>query len=361
MIVNWSVCKSLRMAGSYLALVLMFSAAHASLCQQTDSDVMKVDLSQKLAAGQSTAFRHAMPMRSGGTKAKSIPDVRLSGHPGSNPHIGGGGPNQNTISFPGDVTYQGGPTVYSAVSHPVYLMPTTSACTIASCWGAPETFLADYTKSQFQTVMNQYVGATGTGRYSLGKRTKLSYTPPTVPLTDLDMQYIVHAVASSTGNTGYGHIYHLFLPPGQDECFDNTYTQCYSPDNSASFVFCAYHGSVDFTDIGHVLYTVEPFQNIGGCAVEPGTPNGQLVDSTNDVLSHELSETISDPDGTAWWNTQNGALNGSEVGDECFFLTFNFPPSVFSVPFVYTMSDALFATQPEYSNQVHGCAVRSFP
>jgi len=29
--------------------------------------------------------------------------------------------------------------------------------------------------------------------------------------------------------------------------------------------FCGYHSSADFKDIGHVLYTVEPYQNVSGC------------------------------------------------------------------------------------------------
>jgi hypothetical protein len=71
-------------------------------------------------------------------------------------------------------------------------------------------------------------------------------------------------------------------------------------NSQQTFAFCAYHSSVQFKDIGHVLYGVEPFQDVPGCSVRPGTPNGQLVDSTNNSLSHELFETISDPDGTAW-------------------------------------------------------------
>lgn len=109
----------------------------------------------------------------------------------------------------------------------------------------------------------------------------------------------MHAVASKEGS-GYGHIYHVFLPPGQDECFSHPSKVCYSPDDPKTFVFCAYHSSVQFKDIGHVLYSVEPFQDVPGCSVRPGTPNGQLADSTNNSLSHELFETISDPDGNTW-------------------------------------------------------------
>ena len=43
---------------------------------------------------------------------------------------------------------------------------------------------------------------------------------------------------------------------------------------------------MDFTDIGHVLYSVEAYQNVPGSNVRAGTPNGELVDSTNNDLSH---------------------------------------------------------------------------
>jgi hypothetical protein len=41
-----------------------------------------------------------------------------------------------------------------------------------------------------------------------------------------------------------------------------------------SDVFCAYHASVAFFDLGHVLCTVEPSQALAtGCQVAPGSVN----------------------------------------------------------------------------------------
>jgi hypothetical protein len=76
----------------------------------------------------------------------------------------------------------------------------------------------------------------------------ISY-PILTTLSDNDILQIVHTAASTLG-AGYHHIYHVFLPKGVDECFVGT-TQCYSPDNPSTFVFCAYHGSVTYSDIGH--------------------------------------------------------------------------------------------------------------
>jgi len=257
--------------------------------------------------------------------------------------------------YEGDLGFEGGPVVESAKSHPIYLLPGGN-CPVSVCWGNPPEFLKNLSTSQFIHLADQYIGLTGDDRYQLGASFKYSYTPPTTPLTDANMQTVVHAAALAGGINGYHHIFHVFLPPGQDECFDSTFTTCYSPDNSSTFFFCAYHGSVTFSDVGHVLYTVEPYQNVQGCQVGTDTPNGQLVDSTNDVLAHETFETITDPDIDAWRNLTSNALFLSEIGDECQFIIF-VGNNVYFDPDVFQMNGKLFATQPMYSNEAHGCAV----
>jgi hypothetical protein len=263
--------------------------------------------------------------------------------------------------YPADLTYQGGETVGQARYHAIYLLNSftgTTGCTestIATCWGNPEGFLKDLGKSDFIHVTDQYVGVHDSNRYTNGPDAYATFTPLPPKLTDADVLALVHAVAAGLGYpTGYGNIFHVFLPPGTDECFDATYSVCYSPDSPSTFDFCAYHSSATFTDVGHVLYSVEPYQNVPGCAVPPGSPNGQLTDSTNNVLSHETFETITDPDGTAWWNGASNALYGSEIGDECEFILFT-PTAVYFNPSLWHVGNQEYATQPEYSNEGHAC------
>jgi hypothetical protein len=90
-------------------------------------------------------------------------------------------------------------------------------------------------------ITDQYTGNNNNNRYTVGARATIMLPLPPQPLTDLDMLEVVHAVASLTGQTGYNHVYHVFLPPGTDECFDSTFTTCYSPDNLNTFFLCAYH------------------------------------------------------------------------------------------------------------------------
>jgi hypothetical protein len=273
-------------------------------------------------------------------------------------------PDSGGPRYPADLNNNGGAVVVSMENHAIYLHPN-GGCTIAGCWGNPERFLRDLGKSEMIHIVDQYTGSTANNRYTVAEEaTNVNYTPPPNPFTDNDMLALVHAVvvSGSKGHhyeSGYGNEYHVFLPPGQDECIDSAFTICYSPDNPASFVFCAYHGSADFSDIGHVLYSVEPSQNVRGCQVEPGTPNGQLVDSTNDVLSHETFETITDPDGTAWFIDFNQSLFQEEIGDECSFLAFN-ASGMFTGfdPSNVTLNGNMYAIQPEYNNFDHACTIR---
>ncbi len=336
-------------------VLLTFAPIRKAQAQNTNEVSVSINAADKAAAEQAAnVFRQAQPtntLRGKATRGEGLLTQRSSSNAAPSPASSG----NNSVRYPGDLSYQGGPVVDSAQSHAIYMLPN-GRCPIPQCWGNPEGFLKDLSNSQFMHLADQYIGLGASERYTLGKSAKVNYRPPSTPFTDADMLAVVHAVASASGQNGYGHIFHVFLAPGQDECFDSTFTVCYSPDNPNSFAFCAYHGSVDFLDIGHILYSVEPYQNVPGCQLAPGTPNGQLVDSTNSVLSHELFETITDPDGTAWWNSTLNALFGAEIGDECSFLIFT-PQNVYFDPFVFEMNDKLYATQPEYTNSLHGCAV----
>jgi hypothetical protein len=327
---------------SVFAVLLTFFLLPAAAQQQEPIVVKPTDLDNQAAQQARVVFRRAWS----GTKPKEVAEskLRFSTAEAAQFNSSSHSAQDNPPRYPGDLNYQGGAVVEFAESHAIYLLPN-GKCPIASCWGNPEGFLRDLGKSEFIHVTDQYIGLQSSDRYTVGQRALVPYTPPPVPFTDNDMLAVIHAVASVTRQTGYGHIYHVFLPQGQDECFDSTFTIC------ASNVFCAYHSSADFSDIGHILYSVEPYENVIGCQVRPGTPNGTLVDSTNDSLSHELIETITDPDGNAWWNSTGLGMRGQEIGDECVFLV----PPFYSDPAIISVHGNLYALQPEYNNRQHAC------
>jgi hypothetical protein len=285
-----------------------------------------------------------------GTRPKSVPDSKLTFRRNGAPRQAASrdsGRGDDFSRIPGTLTYFGGQVVQMAESHNIYLLPNGSS--IAAQWGDPETFLTDLGRSEFIHITDQYVGETANNRFTLGDNFTVPFTVSQTPLTDAQIRGLLHAVTNVTNETEYGHIYHVFLPQGQDECFDSTFSVC------ASNVFCAYHSSVTFKDNGrHVLYSVEPFTDVPGCQVKPGTPNGQLVDSQNSVLSHELIETITDPDGDAWFDITSGGMLGEEIGDECVFVTI-VGQGLFSDPVVFKVNGHKYAIQPEWNNRATAC------
>ncbi len=62
---------------------------------------------------------------------------------------------------------------------------------------------------------------------------------------------------------------------------------------------------------------MEPYQNVRGCSAAPPNPNGALADATNCVLSHELIESITDPDLDAWIANNSLLTSRAEIGDLC--------------------------------------------
>jgi hypothetical protein len=228
----------------------------------------------------------------------------------------------------------------SAQSHSLYV---DLNCAAGQCPGNPEGFLADLGASATIHLVDQYVGSSAPNRYTVGPAMAIGYPFFTNTLGENDIKAIVHAGALALG-AGGGHIYHVFLPKDADTCFDQS-PACYSPDKPSTFVFCAYHAAVNFSDIGVVLYTVEPYQAVSGCAVPPGSPNGVLADSTYSTLSHELFETITDPiPGQSWVARNSLPVLGAEIGDLC-----QGPHAVLN------LNGRLYELQLEYSNTFHAC------
>jgi hypothetical protein len=251
--------------------------------------------------------------------------------------------------YPADLVNHGGPVVTSAQHNLVYFDCPAGP---TACWGTPASFLKHLNASEIIHMTDQYVGASADNRYPVGGSVSINQPLQTNVLYLNDIFSILHAAAVKLlVPSGYSNIVHIFLPRGIDTCFDLT-TICYSPDNPSSFRFCAYHGSVVFNDIGHILFTVEPYQNVPGCQAATPTPNGALVDSTASVLSHETFETVTDPDLDAWWSDVSLIEQGEEIADVCV------PTGNSSGQFldsVFLVGGKHYKIQLEYSNRYHAC------
>ena len=368
---------TLTAATGTVAAFLALGAAHAQQQRVIKLTVSPTGYTQYVASHAQKGAVHLMPANTpAGLAAKRLGRFDMNMGDGGQPFGGSdGNADGGGTRYPGDLQYHGGHVVRSAREYLIYVnMATNSNCnTVATCWGDPQGFLQDLGNSNFIHVVDQYVGAHDGDRYRPAREAIEVTYPATSPYTgtteysDLDMQTIVYAVTTALGlPSGYHAIYDVFLPPGQDECAGPGV--CYSPDDPASFYFCAYHGTSELP-AGPTLYTVEPFQDVGGCSVRPNTPNGAFIDSTNNVLSHETIETITDPNvagawPTGWWNELNNGMFGQEIGDECSFLLITPPPptvpgpnsSVYFDPSNVNLNGNPYAIQPEYSNSAHGCA-----
>jgi len=241
------------------------------------------------------------------------------------PHTHNQSGSRHTLSIY-TLTYYGGPVVSSESAYDIYVN-----CGSANCWGAPGTFLGNLASTSFIHLLDQYTGSTANNRYTYAGGLLENYST-NYTLQDQDIYNIVHAAAASYGYGGYGHIYNVFLMNGVQQCSSSA-GGCYLQQ------YCAYHGAVDFSDIGHTLYTVEPYQAVSGCS----SPNGKVADSTNSTLSHEYYETITDPDvqtNLAWYNYSYG-----EIGDIC------------RNSYGYTtVGGTSFDMQKEWSNKYSACS-----
>lgn len=323
-----------------------------------DSAPQQLKVSAADRAAASTASHSFISALSKGTQGSG--NFKLRTDVGTLALQSGPGDGQVTTQNPGDLGYNGGATLSSARQHPIYLIPTSgpgSTCSGAqptTCWGNVSLFIGDLATSPLIHVTDQYVGAQADDRYPLGAVFQANYAPQANPFTDADMQAVAHAAALLLGEAGYHHLFHIFLVPGQVECFDSTFTVC------SSNVFCAYHSSVVFPDVGEVVYSVEPnVVNVFGCQGPKHRPNGGF-DDTYSVLSHETIEAITDPDGTAWFNVTNSGLLGSEIGDECLFWLFDAKGNFISTnPVVQVFNGRPYDIQTEYNNAAHACTTHA--
>jgi hypothetical protein len=250
------------------------------------------------------------------------------------------------VNSPLDLSDHGGAVMKSGKSWNVYVNCSGGA---AGCWGSagltPANFLSDLAGSRMVHLADQYFSPQsfggfphlgGAGAFTVSElSTSLSFSGHTATIDDV--LSIVFAAYVHTGNAGgYTNIYHVFLPSGTDMCYQPGV--CYSPDNFNTFVFCAFHASVDFGPGQHALFSVEPYQAVPGCQTPKQT---RVIDATASTLSHEFFETISDPDGDGWWND----LTGEEIGDLCTAFENS-----------ERMGSNTYVLQSEYSNAFHACA-----
>jgi PKD repeat protein len=245
------------------------------------------------------------------------------------------------FSLNGNLDYHNGPVLHATAPYLIFWDPSNQIT------GAEKSLLVRYfadlatdggKSTNVFAVDRQYTDTTGFADYSqtwtsaqaitdtqayptTGNCTEhhAGYTE-TACLYDSQLQTEVTRLISTdglpTGTTGAPPIYFVVTPttvnscmPGNTHCADNYY--------------CAYHSS--YSDAGStVLYsnipTILAANDPKGCQADGNggvqTPNSNATaDVTIKYTSHEFSETVTDPLGNAWWDSNSG----NEDGDNCNF------------------------------------------
>jgi hypothetical protein len=130
-------------------------------------------------------------------------------------------------------------------------------------------------------------------------------------LTDSQLQAeLEHVVRVDRLAHGPDDVYFLLLPRGLASCFSSSRSSSCTLAGPTSG-YCGYHS---VTNNALLLYAVIPYNAVPGhCQSNNPRPNHSPADPAINTMSHELSETVTDPDQSAWYDNQ-----GEEIADICF-------------------------------------------
>jgi hypothetical protein len=228
------------------------------------------------------------------------------------------------------LTYHGGPVMTSATTYAIYWIPSRlqngGATSVSSNYeNITEALLSLYPGHGLDNNNTQYYSRVGsfffytnfiqnsgglaaayvdTDPYPASACTD-SYTPGNC-LTDAQIQAEIQKVMTAKGWTGgINKMFMMFTSSGEGSC---------SGGYCAYSDYCAYHS---YFNVGTtpVIYGNIPYANPSWCQVS-GTPspNGDAAgDAAANVVSHELTEAITDPELNGWY----GGDLSHEIGDLC--------------------------------------------
>jgi len=272
--------------------------------------------------------------------------------------------------------YNGGPVVHSNRTHLIFWQPAGSGLSFDPGYEAlTERFLGDVAADSHQqtnvySLSGQYTDASGPAAYDSTYGGAVVATDPlpandcVLPLTgpawsdcvvDQDLQHEINRVISANHlPTTQQDIYFLLTPPGLGSCENSTVlaltaNNCSLGGAADNGAYCGYHS---VTSSGF-LYAYLPYNDVPGHCQSDGfpQPNSSSADVTISTLSHEHNETVTDPDGRGWIDS-----NGNEIGDLCASTFGNPLGSTAGGPYDQLINGHGYYTQLEYSNAAAGCA-----
>ncbi len=189
-------------------------------------------------------------------------------------------------------------------------------------------------------------------------------------VTDQQVQQEISTVVKREGwKVNNDTEFFMFTAPNIGTCFPATVTESQNgvqttvtvPLCSFSY-FCAYHSSYFDSTINassQIIYANMPYaaQTNGNPVTcdEGSYPNGNPSDPEINVTSHEHNESITDPFGTSWWDSNaNDSAYGDEIGDMCAWDFGNlYGPA--GAQYSQTINGHHYLMQTEWDNSTNGC------
>ena len=281
------------------------------------------------------------------------------------------------------LTYHGGPVMTTNTTYAIYWMPSGSTVSanyaplvnqylgdVAAASGSSTNVYATDTQYYQGTTTKTPVAYKST--FVAGTNTATDSTTP-IPnhcasqytslglkvsgcITDADIQAEIASVMSTKGWTASPtSLFFLFTPPNVGSCVTSTSSTC------SYTYYCAYHSDFQKIGSGDVIYANQPYPDSTGVGA-PGAcdsgqkPNGDWADQTINLISHEHNESITDPNGNAWYDS-----SGNENGDKC---AWNFGTTLGSNTngqYNQVINGHDYYVQQEWSNASSNCALGFTP
>ena len=388
---RWGLGATLVLAaGTLLAMVTptMASAAQTASAAPSANPPCTISQGQVISSGRSQGIGGVIVAAGTSTSCQDPPPPPEPAFNGTPPLLFHGTPNNCFFSPCEDgkvmMTRQTGPLVVTPIfwSPPGHPMSFAYKAIITAYLGAVA--LASGQNTNVYSVANEYFGNNGKIHYNIRLGFPVFDTHPlpangctlaaadtskiyadgsgyNACLDDNQLQTEINSVSAARGLPhNLSHIYVLYLPKAVESCFNPGQTTSLSGGQACTInyeptaAYCAYHSesttSAVYANMPFPVYQSPTGFTCGSDARFPviESPNHNPdADTEISPTSHEINESITDPDTeTGWYDS-----SGFENGDECAYI-FGATNGQAGGLYNQTIFGLHFLTQQEFSNRV---------
>jgi hypothetical protein len=314
-------------------------------------------------AGTSAARGGPQKARPAGRIFGVVPASRTGRHPRRSDFAG------SAFAAVDNLTYHGGPVMHTNKTYAIYWVPPGYSVSaryqplidqylgdVAAASGSSSNVYASDTQYSDSVNGNILYSAASPDTFG-GSYLDTSSLPPDgcvdaytdVCLSDAQVQAEIQRVAALEGWTpSPTTMFLLFTADNIGSCIDDGSTGVCSYE-----YYCAYHSNLG-TGQNELLYGNIPYADFFfGLFCDAGNqPNGDDADATINLVSHEHNEAITDPLGSAWYDSA-----GNENGDKC---AWDFGTQLGSTqfgPYNQVINGHDYELQQEWSNDGSQCVL----